>query len=88
MIPENANTGTYALNFRLTSAARSDMIITTAEAYYVEPVWGDSAVEFTIEDTKLTFDKNNEQQSITFTICNTANAYIEGVVELKGKNAH
>ena len=87
MIPENANTGTYALNFRLTSAARSDMIITTAEAYYVEPVWGDSAVEFSIENTKLTFDKNNEQQSITFTICNTANAYIEGVVELKGKNA-
>jgi len=85
-IPENANAGTYALTFRLTSAARSNMLITSVEAYDVEPVWGDSAVEFTIDESSLVFDKNNEQQTVSLTICNIANTYIEGSLELIGKN--
>ena len=85
-IPEDSNAGVYALTFRLTSAARSNMIITTIEGYVVEPVWGDSAVEFDIENANMVFDKNNEQQTISLTICNVANTYIEGSLELVGKN--
>ncbi len=85
-IPEDANAGVYALTFRLTSAARSNMIITGVEGYDVEPVWGDTAVEFEIENANLVFDKNNEQQTISLTICNIANTYIQGSLELVGKN--
>lgn len=85
-IPENANAGTYALTFRLTSAARSNMLVTSLEAYDVEPVWGDSAVEFTIDESSLVFDKNNEQQTVSLTVCNIANTFIEGSLELIGKN--
>ncbi|MBT4066543.1 MAG: hypothetical protein HOE76_04925 [Euryarchaeota archaeon] len=85
-INENEHAGMKALAFRLTSTARSDMVLTTSEAYTVEPIWSDEVISFTFEENDLIFDESIEQQTISLTICNEANTYVEGNLELIGKN--
>ena len=86
IIDENENAGVKVLTFRLTSTARSDMVLTTSESYTVEPIWSDEVISFTFEDNDLVFDESIEQQTISLTICNEANTYVEGNLELIGKN--
>ena len=86
IINENENAGVKVLTFRLTSTARSDMVLTTSEAYTVEPIWSDEVISFTFEENDLVFDESIEQQTIPLTICNEANTYVEGNLELIGKN--
>ena len=85
-IGENTNAGPYALTFRLTSAARTDMMVTASESYEVKPIWNDDVITFTFDSETLTFDESNEQQTISVTICNQANTFVEGSLELIGKN--
>ena len=85
-INENAKAGLKVLTFRLTSTARSDMVLTTSEAYTVEPIWSDQVISFTFDENDLIFDESIEQQTISLTICNEANTYVEGNLELIGKN--
>jgi uncharacterized membrane protein len=85
-IDEEANAGTKALTFRLTSSARSDMTLTASESYTVEPKWSDEVISFTFDKNDLVFDESIEQQTISLTICNKANTYVEGSLELIGKN--
>ena len=86
IINENEHAGVKVLTFRLTSTARSDMVLTTSEAYTVEPSWSDEVISFTFEQNDLVFDESIEQQTISLTICNEANTYVEGNLELIGKN--
>jgi uncharacterized membrane protein len=86
IINENENAGVKVLTFRLTSTARSDMTLTTSEAYTVEPIWSDQVISFTFDENDLIFDESIEQQTIPLTICNEANTYVEGNLELIGKN--
>ena len=85
-IGTNENAGVNVLTFRLTSSARSSMVITNSESYTILPVWGNDVVDFTVDNYNLIFDESNEQQTISVTVCNTANVFIEGKLELLGKN--
>ena len=85
-IKDNTNAGQYALTFRLTSAARSEMMVTASESYQVESIWNNDVITFTLDSNTLTFDESVEQQTISLTICNQANTYVEGTLELIGKN--
>ena len=85
-IPEGENAGMKALTFRLTSAARAEMMVTFSESYTVEPTWNDNVVSFTFDQNDLKFDDSSEQQTISLTICNEANTFIEGDLEVVGKN--
>ena len=85
-IGDNTNAGPYALTFRLTSAARSEMMVTASESYQVESTWNGEVITFTLDSETLTFDDSVEQQTISITICNKANTFVEGNLELIGKN--
>ena len=86
IIPEDENAGNKVLTFRLTSASRSDMMVTFSEAYTVEPTWDKEVISFTFDQDELSFDKSNDQQTISLTVCNEANTYVEGSLDLTGKN--
>ena len=86
VIPEGQNAGMKALTFRLTSAARSDMMVTFSESYTIEPSWDGEVINFTFDRNDLEFDKNNEQQTISLTICNQANTFVTGTLDITGKN--
>ncbi len=85
-VAEGENSGTKVLTFRLTSAARSDMMVTFSEAYTVEPTWNDEVISFTFDKDELKFDESSEQHTISLQICNEANTFVEGSLELVGKN--
>ena len=85
-IDDDMNAGRYALTFRLTSSARSDMMVTASESYEVEPVWSTEVISFQFDNDKLVFDQSDEQQTIAITVCNEANTFVEGSLELIGKN--
>ncbi len=85
-IDADANAGMKALTFRLTSSARSDLSLTASEAYTVEPIWSDEVISFVFDENELVFDESIEQQTISLTICNEANTFVEGSLELIGKN--
>ena len=85
-IAEGEDAGMKALTFRLTSSARSEMMVTYSEAYSVEPTWSDEVISFTFDQNDLKFDESIEQQTISMTICNQANTFVEGSLELIGKN--
>ena len=85
-IPADETAGVKVLNFRLTSASRSDMVVTFSESYTVEPSWSGEVISFTFGENDLVFDESIDQHTISVTICNEANTYIEGNLELIGKN--
>ena len=80
-VGEEKNAGMKVLTFRLTSSARSDMIITQAKAYAVDPTWDDEVISFSFDKNDLKFDRNDEQQTISLTICNQANLFVSGDLE-------
>ena len=86
MIPDDETAGVEVLTFRLTSSSRSDMMVTFSEAYTVEPSWDDSVISFAFDENDLVFDESLDQHTISITICNEANTYAEGSLELVGKN--
>lgn len=85
-IAEGEDAGMKALTFRLTSSARSEMMVTYSEAYSVEPTWNNEVISFTFDQDDLKFDESIDQHTISLTICNKANTYVEGSLELIGKN--
>jgi uncharacterized membrane protein len=86
MIADGEDAGMKALTFRLTSAARSDMMVTFSEAYTVEPSWNDEVISFTFDQNDLKFDESSDQYTVSLTVCNEANTFVVGVLELIGKN--
>ena len=86
IIADEEDAGMKALTFRLTSTARSDMMVTFSEAYTVEPSWNDEVVSFTLDQYDLKFDESSDQQTVSVTVCNEANTFVEGSIELIGKN--
>ena len=85
-LPEDATAGIDSVTFRLTSSARPAMVEETIEAYTVIPVWDNDVISFEFDSTELVFDESNEQQTIALTVCNMANTYLDGTLELLGKN--
>ena len=85
-IPTDETAGVKVLEFRLTSASRSDMIVTFSESYTVEPSWSGEVISFTLDQNDLVFDESVDQHTISVTICNEANTFVEGNLELIGKN--
>ena len=85
-IPTDETAGVKVLEFRLTSASRSDMVITFSESYTVEPSWSGEVISFTFDQNDLVFDESVDQHTISVTICNEANTFVEGNLELIGKN--
>ena len=85
-IPTDETAGVKVLEFRLTSASRSDMVITFSESYTVEPSWSGEVISFTLDENDLVFDESVDQHTISVTICNEANTFVEGNLELIGKN--
>ena len=86
MVPEGETSGTKVLTFRLTSAARSDMMVTFSEAYTVEPSWNGEVISFTFDKDYLVFDESSDQHTVSLTICNEANTFVEGTLDSSGKN--
>ena len=86
MVSEEETAGTKVLTFRLTSAARSDMMVTFSEAYNVEPSWNDEVISFAFDKNDLVFDESSDQHTVSLTICNEANTFVEGNLDLSGKN--
>ena len=86
MIAEGDTSGTKVLTFRLTSAARSDMMVTFSEAYTVEPSWNEEVISFTFDKDYLVFDESSDQHTVSLTICNEANTFVEGTLDSSGKN--
>ena len=86
MVAEGETAGTKVLTFRLTSAARSDMMVTFSEAYNVEPSWNDEVISFVFDKNDLIFDESSDQHTVSLTVCNEANTFVEGSLELSGKN--
>ena len=62
------------------------MMVTFSEAYTVEPSWDDSVISFTLDENDLVFDESLDQHTVSITICNEANTFAEGSLELVGKN--
>ena len=87
VIPDGASAGLDIITFRLTSAARTELVITQIEVYTVEPIWSTSGVvSFTISD--VDFDMNmRDDKKVLIRVCNQANAWIEGKLETTGKNS-
>ena len=85
-IPSDETAGVKVLEFRLTSASRSDMVVTFSEAYTVQPSWDGEVISFKFEENDLVFDESVDQHTISVTICNEANTFVEGNLELIGKN--
>ena len=85
-VAEGENAGTKVLTFRLTSAARSDMMVTFSEAYNVEPSWNDEVISFVFDKNDLIFDESSDQHTVSLTVCNEANTFVEGSLDLSGKN--
>ena len=85
MIADGEDAGMKALTFRLTSTARSDMMVTFSESYTVEPAWNDEVISFTFDQNDLKFDESIDQHTVSLTICNLANTFVEGSLELIGK---
>ena len=86
MIADGEDAGMKALTFRLTSTARSDMMVTFSESYTVEPAWNDEVIKITFDQNDLKFDESIDQHTVSLTICNQANTFVEGSLELIGKN--
>ncbi|HIF46371.1 MAG TPA: hypothetical protein EYQ73_06245 [Candidatus Poseidoniales archaeon] len=87
VIPEGASAGADIITFRLTSSARTDLVITEIEAYMVEPVWSTSGVvSFVISDVDFNMDMRDDKK-VMVRVCNEANAQISGTVETTGKNS-
>ena len=86
MIAEGDTSGTKVLTFRLTSAARSDMMVTFSESYTVEPSWNEEVISFTFDKDYLVFDESSDQHTVSLTICNEANTFVEGTLDSSGKN--
>ena len=86
LIQEDTNAGAQILTFRVTSTARSDMVVTSQEIYTVEQNLGDDILAFTIDKTSYNMDNSNEQQTIDFEVCNLANIPIQGVFDISGTN--
>ena len=87
-IGDDKNAGMKALTFRLTSSARSDMVVTQSKGYTVNPTWNDEVISFSFDKNDLKFDRNDEQQTISLTICNQANLFVSGDLEHIGKNSN
>ena len=85
-IPRDETAGVKVLEFRVTSASRSDMVVTFSEAYTVQPSWDGEVISFKFEENDLVFDESVDQHTISVTICNEANTFVEGNLELIGKN--
>ena len=85
-IPSDETAGVKVLEFRLTSASRSDMVITFSESYTVEPSWSGEVISFAFDQNDLVFDESVDQHTVSVTICNEANTFVEGNLELIGKN--
>ena len=85
-IPDDETAGMKVLEFRLTSASRSEMVVTFSESYSVEPSWRGEVINFTFDQNDLVFDESVDQHTISMTICNQANTFVEGSLELVGKN--
>ncbi len=86
MVAEEETAGAKVLTFRLTSAARSDMMVTFSESYTVEPSWNDEVISFVFDKNDLVFDESSDQHTVSLTVCNEANTFVEGALELSGKN--
>ena len=86
MVAEGETAGTKVLTFRLTSTARSDMMVTFSEAYNVEPSWSDEVISFAFDKNDLIFDESSDQHTVSLTVCNEANTFVEGSLDLSGKN--
>ena len=79
-IPSDETAGVKVLQFRLTSASRSDMVVTFNEAYTVEPSWSGEVISFTFDENDLVFDESVDQHTISLTICNQAKTFVEGSI--------
>ena len=87
IIPEGASAGLDVLTFRLTSSARSDLVITSLELYTVKPVWGTSGViTFDISEDDFKMEMRDDKK-ILVRICNQANTVVSGSVEVTGTNS-
>ena len=62
------------------------MMVTFSESYTVEPAWNDEVISFTFDQDDLKFDESIDQHTVSLTICNQANTFVEGSLELIGKN--
>ena len=62
------------------------MVVTFSESYTVEPSWSGEVITFTFDENDLVFDESVDQHTISVTICNEANTFVEGSLELVGKN--
>ena len=85
-IPTDETAGVKVLEFRLTSASRSDMLVTFSESYTVDPSWSGEVISFTFDENDLVFDESVDQHTVSVTVCNEANTFVEGSLELVGKN--
>ena len=86
VIQNDANAGAKVMTFRVTSTARSDLVITSQEVYTVVTVYENSAIEITFNETKYKFDSDIEDMTIPFTVCNQANTPISGKLDTTGTN--
>ena len=62
------------------------MVVTFSESYTVEPSWSGEVITFAFDENDLVFDESVDQHTISVTICNEANTFVEGSLELVGKN--
>ena len=85
-IPDDETAGMKVLEFRLTSASRSDMVVTFSEVVYCGTILDGEVISFTFDENDLVFDESVDQHTISVTICNEANTFVEGSLELVGKN--
>ena len=86
-LPEQASAGLDIVTFRLTSSARSDMLVTTLEAYTIEPIWDSNGVIiFTISEDNFEMNMQDDRK-IMVRVCNHANIDVSGVIEVTGTNS-
>ena len=86
-LPDQASAGLDVVTFRLTSSVRSDMMVTSLEAYTIEPIWDSNGVIiFTISEDDFEMDMQDDRK-IMVRVCNHANIDVSGVIEVSGTNS-
>jgi len=83
-VPQSSTAGSQELTFRVTSAARSNVVMEQSTIYTVLPTWSsDQAVTISIEDDSITMPFEGGSSFIA-RLTNDANAEAVGSVELYG----
>ena len=84
IIPDDANAGLNSVTFRAVSSMRSNVVISQAVGYQVEPAWpNDALVAVSLEDSRISLGVDSSTSTIV-TLQNLGNVEVTGQLDTLG----